>query len=454
MTKTLTIVGGGLAGCEAAWRAAAHGLKAVLIEMRPKLSSPAHQTSHLAELVCSNSLRSDDPSNAVGLLKEELRRLGSIVMRAADATRVPAGGALAVDRELFGKMVTDLIEGHPLIEVAREEFKPPIPLDSLMVIAAGPLATDALAADLSRIAGSENLHFYDAIAPIVAADSLDMGKLFLADRHGGEETGDYLNAPFSKDAFEEFVGALMEADRTDARPFEDEKHFEGCLPIEVMAARGPKTLAFGPMRPVGLTDPATGRRPYAVVQLRKENLAGDHYNLVGFQTRLTRPSQDKVLRLIPGLEKAKFARYGAIHRNTFLTAPAVLDEFSRLKSAPSVFVAGQISGVEGYVESAAHGLWTGENAARAVLGLPLATPPRETALGSLFWHLKGERLDKRGFSPSNVTFGLFPPPDPNIAKNQRAAKRLKDAREALGPFLDEIGYPQARQGERLHWRAQ
>lgn len=395
----------------------------------------------MAELVCSNSLRSDNPANAVGLLKEEMRRLGSIVMRAADATKVPAGDALAVDRVLFGRTVTRLIENNPLIEIVREEFRPPIPLDSPLIIAAGPLATDALAQELAKIAGEGNLRFYDAIAPIVTADSLDMGKLFAADRHGAGEGGDYLNAPFTKEEFESFLSALLEADRSDPRSFEDERHFEGCLPIEVMAARGPKTLAFGPMRPVGLTDPATGKRPYAVVQLRRENLAGDHYNLVGFQTRLTRPSQEKVLRLIPGLGGAKFARYGAIHRNTYLAAPKVLDEHSRLKAAPSVFAAGQISGVEGYVESAAHGLWTGENAARLILGLPLMTPPRETAFGSLLRHLKGENLGKRVFSPSNITFGLFPPQSADTPKSQRAARRLESARLALDSFLRKAGFP-------------
>jgi methylenetetrahydrofolate--tRNA-(uracil-5-)-methyltransferase len=443
LTERLTIVGGGLAGCEAAWRAAAHGLKATLMEMRPDKTTPAHQTGYLAELVCSNSLRSDSPKNAVGLLKEELRSLGSIVMRAADLTKVPAGRALAVDRTLFAKEITRLIEEHPLIEVVRSEFKPPVDAEKPLIIAAGPLAAGPLAEELAKIAGEQSLHFYDAIAPVVAADSLDLELLFKANRHGEEEGGDYLNAPFEKDRFELFVSALLEADRSEPRPFEDKKHFEGCLPIEVMAERGIRTLAFGPMRPVGLINPATGKKPYAVVQLRQENLQADHYNLVGFQTRLTRGAQEKVLRLIPGLEKAKFARYGSIHRNTFLAAPETLDQFSRLKRAPNLFAAGQISGVEGYVESAAHGLWAGENAARLLKGLPLASPPRETALGSLLWHLRGENLGKGGFSPSNITFGLFPPQEESVPKSQRAAKRLEAARSALRPFLAAIGYPPA-----------
>jgi methylenetetrahydrofolate--tRNA-(uracil-5-)-methyltransferase len=379
----------------------------------------------------------------VGLLHEELRRLGSIVLSAADATRVPAGGALAVDRRLFAEMVTRAVEGHPLIEVVREEFIPPIPTDSPLVIAAGPLATDALAAELAAIAGSGNLNFYDAIAPIVTAESLDQAKLFRANRHGPPGEGDYLNSPMTKEGFEAFLTALAEADLTGARSFEDERHFEGCLPVEVMARRGPKTLLFGPMRPVGLVDPVTGRRPYAVVQLRAENLAADHYNLVGFQTRLTRPAQEKVLRLIPGLERAEFSRYGAIHRNTYLTAPEALDDHCRLRNAGNVIVAGQLSGVEGYVESAASGLWAGENAARMVLGRPLVSPPPQTASGALLGHLRGSSVNKRGFCPSNVTFGLFPPLDPSIPKSARAATRLEAARAALGEFIREIGYAPA-----------
>jgi methylenetetrahydrofolate--tRNA-(uracil-5-)-methyltransferase len=440
VTADLIIAGGGLAGCEAAWRAAANGARCRLVEMKPLRFSPAHRNPDLAELVCSNSLRSDDPENAVGLLHEELRRLGSIVMLAADRTRVRAGTALAVDRSLFSAEITALVSRHPLIEVVREEFRPPLDPSRVTVVAAGPLATDALAENLAEIAGAAHLHFYDAIAPVVTKDSLDLGVLYEADRFD-RGTRDHLNAPMTEAQFEAFAEALSEADRCGRRPFEEAAYFEGCLPIEVMAQRGARTLAHGPMRPVGLIDPRTGIRPHAVVQLRREDEAGTHWNLIGFQTRLTRPAQEKVLRLIPGLERAQFARHGAIHRNTHLAAPAALDPMMALKNAPSIFVAGQLSGVEGYVESAAQGLWAGENAARRLLGLPMARPPRATALGSLLWHLSGEGpARKGGFAPSNVNFGLFPETPPEVPKRQRAAWRLGRAREELGTFLGEIGY--------------
>jgi methylenetetrahydrofolate--tRNA-(uracil-5-)-methyltransferase len=431
----ILIVGGGLAGCEAAWRAAAHGLRAELWEMKPLQFSPAHVNADLAELVCSNSLRSDDPGNAVGLLKEELRRLGSLIVSTADETRVPAGGALAVDRERFSRAVTEKIRAQSLITVVRGERRSPWPTDRPTVVAAGPLASAGLAADLAELTGRANLHFYDALAPIVVADSLDARQMFAADRYG-RGPGDHLNCPMTAEQFATFCEALVEADRTRPRPFEDERHFEGCLPIEVMAQRGLRTLTFGPLKPVGLEDPRDGRRPAAVVQLRRENEAGTMWNLVGFQTRLTRPAQERVFRLIPGLERAEFARYGAIHRNTYLEAPVALDSFQRFRRAPRLFAAGQISGVEGYVESAAQGLWAGENAARAARGLPLVRPPRATALGSLLSHLDGG--PSRVFAPSNVNFGLFPPPEG--PKRERAAKRLAEARAAWPPFLEDIGY--------------
>ena len=430
------VIGGGLAGCEAAWRIAGHGLRVRLWEMKPHKFSPAHRMEGLAELVCSNSFRADRPENAVGLLKEEMRRLGSLVMTAADRTRVPAGGALAVDREMFSREMTRAIEAQPLIELVRAEITAWPEGPAPVVVAGGPLASEALASLLRELLEAPNLHFYDALAPIVTRDSLDFSRIYSANRYQ-EGEGDYLNCPLSREEFDTFLAALLEADQVVPRAFEDQRYFEGCLPIEIMARRGPRTLTFGPMKPVGLDDPATGRRPYAVVQLRRENAGGALWNMVGFQTRLTRPAQDKVFRLIPGLEKAEFARYGAIHRNTYLDAPKVLDEFQRLKNASRFFVAGQISGVEGYVESAAQGLWAGENAARTVLGRPLISPPPSTALGALLGHLQNDG-GRKYFAPSNINFGLFASPPPEVPKSQRSAWLLAAARrdfEFLGESL-------------------
>jgi methylenetetrahydrofolate--tRNA-(uracil-5-)-methyltransferase len=407
--------------------------------MKPRKFSPAHRSPDLAELVCSNSFRASSPENAVGLLKEEMRRLGSLVMAAADLTAVPAGKALAVDRDRFSRLVTEKIGAHPLIEVRREELQgwPATGLPAVM--APGPLASEAAVELLCEATGRGNLSFYDALAPIVTAESLDMSKIFAQDRYGPEGGGDYLNAPLEKREFLEFLDALKAADRTTPRPFESEKYFEGCLPIEVMAERGPKTLTFGPMKPVGLTDPRTGRKPFAAVQLRRENLEGTLWNIVGFQTRLSRPAQDCVFRMIPGLERCEFARYGAIHRNTFLDAPEVLDPWQRLIPRPGVFMAGQISGVEGYVESAAHGLWAGENAARSVLGIPLTMPPRASALGSLVSHLRPEG---RGgaFAPSNVNFGLFPALPERFHKQEAAARRVEAARASWTPITEDANH--------------
>ncbi len=455
----LNIIGGGLAGCEAAKRLAAHGLTATLWEMKPHKFSPAHKEETLAELVCSNSLRSSAKTSAVGLLKEELLALGSIVMEAALATKVPAGKALAVDRLLFSQKITAEVENLPGITVKRMEITSWPTGDGPIILASGPLSSDSLVDLLAQEIGSPHLSFYDALAPIVTYDSLDLNKIFKADRYG-EDDGDYLNCPFEKDEFMAFLEALTQADQVGARPFEHfpeegpketpainapvsgkaPQFFEGCLPIEVMASRGPRTLTFGPMKPVGLTDPKTGRRPYAVVQLRRENQAGTLWNLVGFQTRLRRPEQDKVFRLIPGLEKANFARYGAIHRNTYLEAPKVLDDFCRLKTNPRIFTAGQISGVEGYVESAAHGLWAGENAARQAKGLELLNPPPTTALGALLSHLK-DYGGRKYFAPSNVNFGLFPPPPAEVPKNQRSEYLLNQAEKSFQDFLASIDFP-------------
>ena len=415
------VIGGGLAGCEAAYRAAGRGLRVRLWEMKPDRFSPAHTLASLAELVCSNSFRSDSSESAAGLLKEEMRALGSLVMRAAEQTKVPAGSALAVDRQLFSQTVTRALEDHPLVEVVRAEVTVWPAGPAPVVMAGGPLASEALVNLLRPLTGVPHLHFYDALAPIVTYDSLDLARIYSANRYQAGP-GDYLNCPLDREEFDRFLAALLAADQVAARPFEDERFFEGCLPIEVMARRGPRTLTFGPLKPVGLEDPATGRRPYAVVQLRRENQAGTLWNLVGFQTRLTRPAQEKVLRLIPGLAKAEFARYGAIHRNTYLDAPQVLDEFQRFKGDGRFFAAGQISGVEGYVESAASGLWVGENVARSARGRPLL-PPRSTfALGALMAHLQGSG---RVFSPANINFGLFAAPPEGLKG------RLKDRLAAV-----------------------
>jgi methylenetetrahydrofolate--tRNA-(uracil-5-)-methyltransferase len=449
MPQALHIIGGGLAGVEAAWRALAHGLSAVIWEMKPFKYSPAHKSPGLAELVCSNSLRAESPENAVGLLKEELRLLGSLVLRAADETRVPAGKALAVDRVLFSERVTRLLESQERVTIIREE-KTSLFLsdreDVPLVVATGPLTSEPLAEALALLTGTGSLSFYDALAPIVSYDSLDHDIVFPADRYGepslgeGEEAGgDYLNAPMTRDEYQSFYEALIKADLVNPRNFEDRKYFEGCLPVEVMAKRGFRTLTFGPMKPVGLINPRTGEQPYAVVQLRRENQTGSSWNMVGFQTRMTKSSQDKVLRLIPGLNNAEFLRYGAIHRNSYLEAPKVLDEYQRLINKPKVFIAGQLSGVEGYVESAAHGLIAGENAARTLKGLPLLIPPRQTAIGSLLFHLRPDPVRKL-FSPSNVNFGLFPALPKDVRKKDSSRYRLNQARAALQSFIKEQDY--------------
>jgi len=402
--KVLTIIGGGLAGSEAAWQAARRGIKVRLFEMRPEKNTPAHKTGWLAELVCSNSLRSADMHNAVGLLKEEMRKLGSIVIEAADNTKVPAGSALAVDREAFGEYITKAIEGSSNIEVVRHEVadlpEPPV------IIATGPLTSDAMAEVIGRLTGSEHLHFYDAIAPIIDADSIDMSIAFKASRYG-KGGDDYINCPMDKAQYEAFYDALMSADKVPARDFESVKCFEGCMPIEEMGGRGRDTLRHGPMKPVGLDDPRTGRWPYAVVQLRMEDAEGSSYNMVGFQTRLKWPEQARVFRMIPGLKKAEFVRFGSLHRNTFINGPLFLDDTLQFRGKPGVFVAGQVSGVEGYVESAAMGLLAGINAARIMDGHEALPPPDTTAHGALITHLT--KTEPTRFQPTNVIFSLFPP---------------------------------------------
>jgi methylenetetrahydrofolate--tRNA-(uracil-5-)-methyltransferase len=426
-TETITIIGAGLAGCEAAWQAAQRGVSVVLHEMKPQKFSPAHQLEDLAELVCSNSLRGASLDNAVGLLKEELRRAGSLFMAAADACQVPAGGALAVDRDLFSRYITEKIAAHPLIELVRGEVTE-IPAEGLVVIASGPLTSDALAERIGELAG-DYLYFYDAIAPIVAAASIDLTTVFRASRYGKGEGDDYLNCPMTGEQYRAFVAALLAADKVPARAFEKMIHFEGCMPVEEIAERGVDTLRFGPMKPVGLSDPATGAEPYAVVQLRQENRQATMYNLVGFQTKLTWTEQQRIFRMIPGLEQAEFVRLGSMHRNTYINAPRLLTATCQLQSEPRILFAGQITGVEGYVESAASGFLAGVNAARLARGEAPTTPPAVTALGSLVGHITN--TDAKQFQPMNVNYGLFPELPGRIRKKE---KRAMLAARALAAF--------------------
>jgi methylenetetrahydrofolate--tRNA-(uracil-5-)-methyltransferase len=403
MAQEITIVGGGLAGCEAAWQAARMGVRVALYEMKPQRFSPAHVSPLLGELVCSNSLRSNSLANAVGLLKEELRRLGSFLMQAADETRVPAGDALAVDRQAFAARITAGLEADPQVEIIREEIAR-IPVEGTVVIASGPLTSLALAVSVKELTGETDLYFYDAIAPIVDGESIDLGIVFRASRYG--EGSDYLNCPLTREEYDRFIAELIAGEKVPYRDFEKGVHFEGCLPIEEMAERGKETLAHGPMKPVGLLDPRTGKMPHAVVQLRHEDRQGTSYNLVGFQTKLKWKEQERILRLIPGLENASFLRYGSLHRNTFIHSPVLLSEGLQLKKDPRLFFAGQITGVEGYVESTAMGLLAGINASRFVKGLPPVTPPAATAMGSLVRYISSP--GPKDFQPMNVNFGLFP----------------------------------------------
>jgi methylenetetrahydrofolate--tRNA-(uracil-5-)-methyltransferase len=428
------IIGGGLAGCEAAWQAASLGVRVVLHEMRPVRATAVHKTDQLGELVCSNSLRGDKLDNAVGLLKEEMRRLGSLVMREADANRVPAGAALAVDRERFSRGITDAVASHPLISVTREEISS-IPDDPTMyplVVATGPLTSERLSADIARIVGGDHLYFYDAISPIVLAETIDMEKVFRASRweRGETDEGDYLNCPMTREEYELFYEAVVSAESATVHDFDKEKFFEGCLPIEVMAHRGRDTLRFGPMKPVGLVDPHTGRTPYAVVQLRQDTLAGDHFSLVGFQTQLKWGEQARVLKLVPGLERAEFVRFGMVHRNTYINGPTVLRETWQAKFRDDLFFAGQISGVEGYVESAASGLIAGRNAAALVRGEAPRVPPRTTAIGALAYYVS--HADPRNYQPTNITFGIMAsPPAREGRRLGRADRKLATSQRAL-----------------------
>lgn len=437
MKPGVTIIGGGLAGAEAAWQCACRGVAATLYEMKPARFSQAHTLPSLAELVCSNSLRGASLENAVGLLKEEMRRTGSLFMEAADATRVPAGGALAVDRELFSRFITGRIESHPLITVVREEITE-IPEQGIVVIASGPLTSEPLARAISGLTGPY-LYFYDAIAPIVTASSIDHDTVFRASRYGKGDGDDYLNCPMTREEYDAFMAALLAAEKVPTRDFEKLIHFEGCMPVEEMASRGHDTLRFGPMKPVGLIDPRTGREPHAVVQLRMENREGTLFNLVGFQTKLTYPEQKRVFRMIPGLENAEFARLGSMHRNTFINAPTVLSPTLRMKTAPRILFAGQITGVEGYVESAATGFLAGMNASLMALHGPdthLPVPPETTAHGALVRHITG--ADPKHFQPMNVNYGLFPELPGKVKKAERRRLLAERALHALEEWRAEI----------------
>lgn len=428
-TGRVLVVGGGLAGSEAAWQLARAGVDVELAEMRPLRPTPVHGGDLLAELVCSNSLRGDGPSNAVGVLKAEMEALDSLIIRTARRAAVPAGGALAVDREIFAKGVTTAISEHPRIVVDRREIVA-VP-EGPAIIATGPLTSPALHRALDDALGGKALAFYDAVAPIVAADSLDMSRLFRASRYGKGGGADYLNAPLDRAAYEHFVDALLQAEKVPFKDFESEdiRYFEGCLPIEVMAERGRDTLRFGPMKPVGLEDPTTGQRPWAVVQLRQDDLAAEHWNLVGFQTKLTRSEQKRVFRALPGLEGARFVRFGMIHRNTFINAPLHLDPLFRLKRQPRVRLAGQITGVEGYVESAATGLLAARLLAAELAGLEPGPPPPETALGALVRHLTQSGAET--FQPANINWGLMSSPPTLAAVKNRRQRRLQHAELAV-----------------------
>jgi methylenetetrahydrofolate--tRNA-(uracil-5-)-methyltransferase len=437
MTPPIAVIGGGLAGCECAYHLARAGLRVTLFEQKPARFSSAHGSEHLAELVCSNSLRSEELSSGVGLLKQEMRELGSLVMDAAEKTRVPAGKALAVDRELFSRLISERIAAEANITLLRREIAG---LDdaalsgaSRVVAAAGPLASEALSASLAALIGG-HLYFYDAIAPIVSGDSVDMNVAFRGTRNAGpaaEGSGDYLNCPMNKEEYLKFYEALCGANVTPTRDFEREIHFEGCMPIEALAARGERTLNFGPLKPVGFTDPRSGRRPWALVQLRAENLNSSAYNLVGCQTKLVQSEQERIFRLIPGLERVEFLRYGSMHRNTYVNAPRVLDGELALRARPQVHLAGQISGVEGYVESAACGLWVGMLLAAKAHGRGLAPPPPESALGALLGHL---RQEAKNFQPSNVHFGLMPALAERAKKKERRALYAERARAAFAAW--------------------
>ena len=435
------VVGGGLAGCEAAWQLAQRGHDVDLYEMRPVQTTPAHQTEGLAELVCTNSFKSEDPTNAHGLLKREMRTLGSLLLTAADETSVPAGSALAVDREAFSRRMTDAIASHPRIRVVREEVTA-LP-DGPTVMATGPLTSDALTKSIAALLGDDGLAFFDSIAPIIHFDSIDTSIAFFESRHGkdsaeSESAGDYLNCPLDRDEYYAFVEALKTAEYYPGHEWENVPYFEGCLPIEVMVERGPDTLRFGPMRPIGLTDPRSGRRPYAVLQLRREDSSGQMWNMVGFQTRMRTGEQRRVLRMIPGLANAEFLRFGSIHRNTYLTFPTRLAPYGAPAGRPELIFAGQLTGVEGYTESSASGILAGINLDRIVRGESAAIPPASTMLGALYKYLR--EAPPKDFQPMNSNFGLVTPLDANVRDKKRKRELIAErAAVALADWMEANG---------------
>jgi methylenetetrahydrofolate--tRNA-(uracil-5-)-methyltransferase len=429
------IVGGGLAGCEAGWQLARRGVGVDLHEMRPLVSTAAHQTSDLAELVCSNSLRGNALDQAAGLLKEEMRRMDSLLLRVADAVRVPAGSALAVDRGLFARKVTEAVESLPLVRIHRGEVLR-LPDDPVAIVATGPLTSEALAQEIASFVGDAHLYFYDAVSPVIEADTIDLGKCFRASRYG-KGGDDYLNCPFDEDEYRRFFEALTSAECATLHSFEHEFFFEGCLPVEVIASRGPETLLFGPMKPVGLVLPGTGARPFAVVQLRQDNLAASHFSMVGFQTQLKWGEQKRVFRMIPGLEQAEFVRFGMIHRNTYLNAPRTLQPTFEARKRPGLFFAGQMSGVEGYVESAASGLLAGIGAAARVRGEAPVPFPEDTALGALGRYISTS--DPKHYQPTNIAFGLLPELGRRVRdKSQKRLALSRRALESLDRFLPSL----------------
>ena len=433
---SITVIGAGLAGVEAANQITKFGIRATLYEMRPRRKTAVHKTSGLAELVCSNSLKSASMENASGILKEEMRSLGSLVIEAAEASRVPAGKALAVDREIFSDYITREIQSNELIDLRREEITK-IPEDGIAIVATGPLTSDALCAEISSLTESEYLYFYDAISPIIDADTIDRSKTFRGSRYdrGDSEDGDYLNCSLSQDQYYELVDDLIRGEKVETREFEKAIYFQSCMPVEVMCDRGRDTLRFGPLKPVGLVDPKTGKTPFAVLQLRTENAEETMYNMVGFQTKLRYPQQRAVFRKIPGLERAEFLRYGSVHRNTYIDSPRLLEKNLSLRSRPDIFFAGQITGVEGYVESAATGIVCGINASRKTLGLPPAPVPRETSIGSLLEYISAN--GKTGFQPMNINFGLFPKVEGRMRKEKKRmliAQRAIKSMHAYNPY--------------------
>ena len=435
MTNCVNVIGGGLAGVEAAWQAAERGVQVKLYEMRPVQQTPAHRTDKLAEIVCSNSLKTDEPGSAPYLLKEELRRGGSMVLEVAEATKVPAGAALSVDRIKFAEMITERIEAHPNIEIVREEVTA-VPTDGVSIIATGPLTSDALTREIMRLTGDDQLYFYDAIAPIIAADSIDMTVAFKAARYG-KGGDDYINCPMDRDEYAVFFDGLVEAKSVPLKRFEDTHWFESCLPIEEIARRGVDTLRFGPMKPKGLYDPRTGYEPYACVQLRQENMMADAYGMVGFQNHLRYGEQERVLKLIPGLANAEFLQFGQIHRNTFINSPKILNETLAVRENPRLFFAGQITGVEGYVESVATGWLAGINAVNVLRDSPLITAPQTSAIGALCRYVSN--VETKNFQPVNITFGLIQELPPELRKKYRK-KRERHVFQVERALMDWDGF--------------